>query len=162
MGRGPQLSRVRGTGRLFLLLLSCVAGAAILYGRQRSGPGATPPSQRPPVVFEQVTQQRGLDFVHTNGASAEKHMVETMGSGGLFFDYDNDGWLDIFLVDGGSLEDRQGDSLARAPLGPGGLFFDYNNDGWLDIFLVDGGSLEDRQVAARARHRLFHNRGNGT
>jgi enediyne biosynthesis protein E4 len=118
------LSRVRGTGRLFLLLLSCVAGAAILYGRQRSGPGATPPSQRPPVVFENVTQQAGLDFVHTNGASAEKHMVETMGSGGLFFDYDNDGWLDIFLV--------------------------------------DGGSLEDRQVAARARHRLFHNRGNGT
>ncbi len=124
MGRGAQLSRVRGTSRLFLLLLSCVAGAAILHGRQRSGPGATPPSQRPPVVFENVTQQAGLDFVHTNGASAEKHMVETMGSGGLFFDYDNDGWLDIFLV--------------------------------------DGGSLEDRQVAARARHRLFHNRGNGT
>jgi hypothetical protein len=101
-----------------------VAGAAILHGRQRSDRGVTPPPLRPAVVFENVTQQAGLDFVHTNGASAEKHMVETMGSGGLFFDYDNDGWLDIFLV--------------------------------------DGGSIEDRQVAARARHRLFHNRGNGT
>src|SRR4029453_19455600 len=96
MRRGPQLLRVRGSSRLFLLLLSCVAGAAILHGPQRS-PGAPPPSQRPPVVYENVTQQAGLDFVHTNGASTEKHMVETMGSGGLFFDYDNDGWLDIFL-----------------------------------------------------------------
>jgi hypothetical protein len=47
-------------------------------------------------------------------------------------------------------------------MGSGGLFFDYDNDGWMDIFLVDGGSLADPAVAQRARHRLFHNRGNGT
>jgi hypothetical protein len=47
-------------------------------------------------------------------------------------------------------------------MGSGGLFLDYDNDGWIDVFLVDGGSLADRQVDARARHRLFHNRGNGT
>ena len=63
-------------------------------------------------------------FHHTNGASAEKHLVETMGSGGLFFDYDGDGWIDIFLV--------------------------------------DGGSIADAAVDRRARHRLYHNRGNGT
>jgi len=106
-----------------LLLLSCLAAASVLHGRQRSGPGGAVPPQKP-IVFENVTQQAGLDFRHTNGASPQKHMVETMGSGGLFFDYDNDGWLDIFLV--------------------------------------DGGSIADRQVAARARHRLYRNRGNGT
>ena len=44
----------------------------------------------------------------------------------------------------------------------GGLFLDYDNDGWLDVFLVDGGSLTDPATAARARHRLFRNKGNGT
>jgi hypothetical protein len=44
-------------------------------------------------------------------------------------------------------------------MGSGGLFLDADNDGLPDIFLVDGGSLTDRAVAARARHRLFRNRG---
>jgi enediyne biosynthesis protein E4 len=74
--------------------------------------------------FIDVARQAGVVFHHTNGASADKHLVETMGSGGLFFDYDGDGWPDIFIVDGGSIAN----------------------------------SAADR----RARHRLFHNRGNGT
>ena len=52
----------------------------------------------------------GVSFHHVNGASPDKHLIETIGSGGLFFDYDNDGWIDIFLVDGGSLADP---ALAR-------------------------------------------------
>ena len=47
-------------------------------------------------------------------------------------------------------------------MGSGGLFFDYDNDGSTDIFLVDRGSLAHPAVAHRARHRLFHNRGDGT
>ncbi len=74
--------------------------------------------------FVDIARHAGIAFTHTNGASPDKHLVETMGSGGLFFDYDNDGWIDIFLV--------------------------------------DGGSLADPAVAERARHRLFHNRGDGT
>jgi hypothetical protein len=74
--------------------------------------------------FVDIARQAGVAFHHTNGASVEKHLVETMGSGGVFFDYDGDGWIDIFLV--------------------------------------DGGSIADTAVARRARHRLYHNRGNGT
>ena len=74
--------------------------------------------------FVDVARQSGVVFHHTNGASPEKHLVETMGSGAVFFDYDGDGWIDIFLVDGGSVVDAAADG--------------------------------------RARHRLFHNRGNGT
>jgi hypothetical protein len=76
------------------------------------------------VRFTDVTREAGVSFHHINGASPDKHLVETMGSGGLFFDYDNDGWIDIFLV--------------------------------------DGGSLADARVGSQAKHRLFHNRGNGT
>src|SRR5713101_7752780 len=55
--------------------------------------------------FVDIARQAGVAFHHTNGATAEKHVVETMGSGGVFFDYDGDGWIDIFLVDGGSIAD---------------------------------------------------------
>jgi hypothetical protein len=77
-----------------------------------------------PAWFVDVAASAGVTFRHVNGASPDRHLHEIMSGGGLFFDYDNDGWLDIFLV--------------------------------------DGGSLTDPSVAARARHRLFHNRGNGT
>ena len=93
------------------LCLACAAAAAALQGQQRGG--ARPPAEGPPPQFQDVTEQARLDFQHTNGASPDKHMVETMGSGGLFFDYDNDGWLDIFLVDGGSLADRRWSPAAR-------------------------------------------------
>ena len=81
-------------------------------------------AETPGLQFVDVAAKAGISFRHTSGASPEKHLVETMGSGGLFFDYDDDGWIDIFLV--------------------------------------DGGSLADAAVARRARHRLFHNRGDGT
>jgi hypothetical protein len=105
------------------LLISHAGALKEVGASQRSG--TVPKAASPGLpVFENISKEAGLDFQHINGASPEKHMVETMGYGGLFFDYDNDGWLDIFLV--------------------------------------DGGSVVDRQVAGRARHRLFHNRGNGT
>jgi len=74
--------------------------------------------------FVDVARAAGITFHHVNGASNAKHLVETMGAGGLFFDFDGDGWSDVFLV--------------------------------------DSGSLADPAVAARARHRLFRNLGNGS
>src|SRR6266850_741008 len=70
---------------------------AILLIRQ-SGIGAA--AETASVQFRDVTQQAGIRFVHNNGAFGKKFLPETMGPGVAFIDYDNDGWPDIFLVNG--------------------------------------------------------------
>jgi len=79
-----------------LLADGAIGGAA----RQRAQPPASPTP-----VFRDVARQAGLNFIHVNGASDEKFLPEIIGAGGLFLDFDNDGWLDVFLVDGGSFAD---------------------------------------------------------
>src|SRR6266849_5831010 len=83
--------------------------------------GSTQPATDPGRVnvrdrFYEVTAQAGIHFQHINGATPEKYMPETMGSGALFFDYNNDGWVDIYLVNGGSLVDPQLSRRARSAL----------------------------------------------
>ena len=129
--------------------------------------------------FTEHTQQAGIHFKHTNGASKEKYLPETMGSGGLFFDYNNDGHLDIYLVNGGTISStRQGtyrdpkhrdvlyrnrgdgtfvDATAAARVqqnsgyGMGCLAADYDNDGDADLYLTNFG-----------RNQLYRNNGDGT
>jgi hypothetical protein len=127
-----------------------------------------------PVRFTDVTRESGVNFRHINGASPNKHLVETMGSGGLFFDYDNDGWIDLFLVDGGSLADARVASQAKHRLyrnrangtfedvtarsgiqhrdyGMGACAGDYDNDGWIDLYVTNFGP-----------NVLYRNRGDGS
>ena len=126
------------------------------------------------IRFTDVTREAGIDFLHINGMSPDKHLVETMGSGGLFFDYDNDGWLDIFVVDGGSPADpavarkarhrlyrNRGngtfeDATARSNIlhsgyGMGACAGDVDNDGWIDLYVTNFGA-----------NVLYRNRGDGT
>ncbi len=118
---------------------------------------------QPMVRFENVAPAAGLDVVHVNGATPERHLAEIMGGGGLFFDYNDDGWVDVFLVDSGSLtvravagrarhrlylnrgngtfEDVSGASgIAHREYGMGACAADYDNDGWIDLYVTNVGS----------------------
>jgi enediyne biosynthesis protein E4 len=158
-----------------VLALGLVLGGVLISGQREQGPpSSSPGSPTSSVSFQNIASTAGLDFVHVNGASPDKHLVETMGSGGLFFDFDNDGWIDVFLVDGGSLADRQVAGRARHRLfrnrenetfedvttkarirhsqyGMGACAADYDNDGFDDLYITNLGS-----------NVLYHNNGDGT
>ena len=126
------------------------------------------------VTFTDVTEEAGIRFVHNNGAYGSKYLPETMGSGGAFLDYDNDGWLDILLVnskswphrsdrnpshpalyrnnrDGTFADVTRAAGLAVEFYGMGVTAADYDNDGDCDIY-----------ITALGPDRLFQNQGNGT
>jgi hypothetical protein len=146
-------------------LTTLLAATATLVGAQTPPPDATLG-----IVFDVVTTAAGIGFVHQSGASADKHMVETMGSGAAWLDYDNDGFQDLFLVNGapGSpnvlyRNDRDGtftDVTTRAGIAgtANGTAFkagvavgDIDNDGDLDLY-----------VTAFGPNTLYRNNGNGT
>jgi hypothetical protein len=134
------------------------------------------------VRFTDVTREAGIHFRHVNGASPDKHLVETMGSGGLFADFDNDGWLDIFLVDGGSLADPAVAKQARhrlyrnrgpsTSLGAGHATFEdvtaRSGIGQGDYGMgacagdVDNDGWIDLYVTSFGPNALYRNRGDGT
>jgi enediyne biosynthesis protein E4 len=159
---------------LTFLLVVGSAVVAVLASAQRSAVPTPTPRAEPAVRFDNVAAAAGLDFRHVNGASAERHLPEIMSGGGLFFDYDNDGWPDVFLVDGGSLTDPAVDRRARHRLyrnrgdgsfedvtarsgivhsqyGMGACAADYDNDGFTDLYITSLGS-----------NILYHNNGGRT
>ena len=68
-----------------------------------------------PYVFTEIADQVGLSFRHYNGMTGKLFLPEIMGSGAALFDYDNDGDLDVFIVQGNVLEPdtKPGDTLFR-------------------------------------------------
>ena len=134
-------------------------GVAIAILSIRVGISQTPAN----VQFVNASAQGGITFQHVNGASPDRHLYEIMSGGGLFFDYDNDGWLDVFLVDGGSLSNAAIDKTAQhrlyrnrgngtfqdvsassgithAGYGMGACAADVNNDGWIDLYVTSVGT----------------------
>ena len=133
---------------------------------------ATP--ERPAITtFTAQTASAGIHFTHSNGATGKKYLPETMGAGGLFFDYDNDGNLDIFLVNSGSLLASEHDTATNAlyknsgdgtftdvtqtanvggrGYGMGCIAADYDNDGDTDLYLTHF-----------RENQLYRNNGDGT
>jgi hypothetical protein len=129
-----------------------------------------------PVVFVDVAKKSGLDKFHHRSGDAEKATIlETPGSGVASLDYDNDGWLDIYLLNGSTFSALKGKEPApRAMLfhnnhdgtftdvtqkagvanerwGFGVAVADYDNDGWPDIYVANYG-----------KNRLYHNNHDGT
>lgn len=129
-----------------------------------------------PVVFEDITHGAGVDkFHHRSGTPEKSTIIEVPGSGVALLDYDNDGWLDIYLLNGSTLAALKGKEpppramllhnnhdgtftdvtdkagVANERWGFGVAVGDYDNDGWPDIYLANFG-----------KSRLYHNNHNGT
>jgi enediyne biosynthesis protein E4 len=129
-----------------------------------------------PIVFQDISEKSGLaSWHHTMGTPQKSFIIETTGSGVALLDYDNDGWLDIYLVNGSTYDAMNGKAeaphaalfhnnhdgtftnvaeaagVANDRWGYGVAIGDYDNDGWPDIYVSNFG-----------KNRLYHNNHDGT
>ena len=129
-----------------------------------------------PVLFKDIARQAGLtSWKHVMGTPEKKFIIEANGSGVCLLDYDNDGWLDIYLVNGSTYDAESGKTaspkaalfhnnhngtftdvtdkagVANGRWGFGCAVADYDNDGWPDIYVTNFG-----------KNRLYHNNHDGT
>jgi enediyne biosynthesis protein E4 len=129
-----------------------------------------------PVVFQDVAKQAGLtSWRNVTGSPQKRVIIEAKGSGVCLLDYDHDGWLDIYLVNGSTIDARDGKTVsphaalfhnnhdgtftdvtenagvANDRWGLGCAVGDYDNDGWPDLYVTNVGN-----------NRLYHNNHDGT
>ena len=127
------------------------------------------------IQFVDVTEKAGINFRHVNGAEGSYRLPETLGAGGAFFDADNDGFLDIYLVNSGYWDKSPSAKQTTSALyrnnrdgtftdittparvenlgnyGQGAACADYDNDGNVDLYVTNFGA-----------NVLYRNNGNGT
>jgi hypothetical protein len=173
------------------VLVIAVGGAVYRFGPWSPGPdvppvdgrrpgggpdrdGGDPVSDDSPFHFELMTPESGIDFVYYGSPTPEAYMTDQNGGGVALADFDNDGRLDLFFVNGSNFQraargveesnrlyraagDFQYEDATQAAglvahgLGMGCTAGDYDNDGFTDLF-----------VACYGRNRLWHNNGDGT
>jgi hypothetical protein len=165
--------------RLFLFPGISASAFALVSGvfvQVPSGSNEHRSTVKPSVVhFEDIAKQVGLTALNAYGGDKHKEfIIESTGNGAIVFDYDNDGWPDIFLPNGSRVEgfpkgqeptghlyhnNQNGtftdvtakSGLAHAGWGQGGCVGDYDNDGYLDLLVTYWG-----------QNTLYHNNGDGT
>lgn len=163
--RSRQL-RVCSTLKVILILSSMAFSLPLVVVAQ---------SLKPKVIFDEVSAEKsGITWVHNNAHSSDRYLPETLGAGCAFLDYDNDGWMDVYLVNSGpsdfytpssalknalyhnnhdgtftDVTDKTG--VAGGTFGMGVAAADYDGDGWVDLYVTSYG-----------RNLLYHNNGNGT
>jgi hypothetical protein len=157
--------------RLALLgLLAALPSLLTLGCKQEQPPVPEPePTSREPAWFEDVTERVGLDFVHDAGPIGDYFMPQIIGSGAALFDFDNDGRLDVYLLNNGGPQSgstnrlyrqradgrfqdvSKGSGLDIAGHNMGVAIGDVNNDGRPDVLVTQYGGL-----------KLFLNKGGGT
>jgi hypothetical protein len=152
-------------------LSAAVLGYAALFGARSSAPTLSKSRH----AFEEIpSSSSGIGWAHVNGRSPEMYLPETTGAGCAFVDYDNDGWMDIYLVNSGKCDffdpspplrnalyrnNRDGtftDVTEKAGVPGGGYGMglavgDYDGDGFPDLYLTQ----YERSI-------LYHNNGDGT
>ncbi len=160
--------RARAGVREFRKWLAYLLATSLLLAGGAVGQNSKP--SQPIAYFTDITQKAGLTSLNVfGGKDTKKYIIETTGTGAAIFDYDNDGWPDIFLVNGTTLEGFPGGKaptnhlyrnnhdgtftdvtvkagLAASGWGQGVCVGDYDNDGWEDLYVTYYG-----------KNRLYHN-----
>jgi len=176
MNRRNEPGEVSRRNALYLFGLvsaGCCVGVSLLLWAGTEAPSAAG------FPFREVAGEVGLTFTHENGARGEYHLPEIMGSGVALFDYDGDGDLDVYLVQGAPVEPgakaqgrlfrneldagtagrrelrftdvTEGAGVGHNAPGMGVAVGDYDGDGHLDLYVTSYGS-----------NVLYRNNGNGT
>ena len=185
---GGRRLRSRIRRRFFLTLFGLFVPCAVSVSQQvpKSTTGAAPAiqtSSTPEAAnFVDVTSRLGIDFKHIASHTSRKYLIETMGPGVALFDYDNDGRLDIFVVNGAPLNDPTPKGTIPQKNGPkdwNRLYHQKSDDTFEDVTEkaglqgigygmgvavgdYDNDGFEDLYVTAYGGNRLYHNNGDGT
>jgi enediyne biosynthesis protein E4 len=149
----------------------------LLPAMAQDKPATNPQNTKPEgfIRFEEIAEKAGLHYITANGNTENKNQPQTMVAGVALFDYDGDGYLDVYLVGGAAIPSLVKETpaywnrlfhnnhdgtytdvtekagLAGAGYGSGVAIGDYDNDGWPDVFLANV-----------TGNQLFHNNHDGT
>jgi enediyne biosynthesis protein E4 len=177
-----KVDRTSRTKRVLLRIVLCflaAAAATLVKAQQHSSPITSP---QPGESFVDVTQRLGVSFQYLSSRTSKKYLLETMGPGVALFDYDNDGRLDIYFVNGAPLADPTPKGTVPKKTGPqywsrlyhqkpDGTFEDVTEKSGLQgagygmgvaVGDYDNDGYEDLYVTAYGGNKLYHNNGNGT
>jgi enediyne biosynthesis protein E4 len=163
------------------LTLSCLLSIFTLPALGQQASVRTEPAQTPG-TFVDITQRLGINFQYHASHTSRKYLLETMGAGVALFDYDNDGLLDIYLVNGAPLADPtpKGSIPQKTDSQYWNRLYHQKKDGTFEdvtekagvqgagygmgvaVGDYDNDGFEDLYVTAYGGNKLYHNNGNGT